>query len=57
MFCTVCGSAEGASTTECPGYHISSDTLDKVYKAVLDYQNGRWVRNLGHFKPGLTYWE
>lgn len=37
--CTVCDSAEGATTSECPGYRISSRILDAVYSGDLDFKD------------------
>lgn len=42
--CKVCGGAEGALPTECPGLKMSPEALDEVYAGRLDYQQvkGGW---------------
>lgn len=40
--CVICGGAEASLTTECPGYKIGHDTLDKVMASKIDFRNG-WV--------------
>lgn len=40
--CSVCGSAEGATTTHCPGGRMAADQIDAVYAGTLDYRDGAW---------------
>ena len=40
--CTVCGSFEGACTTECPGRRMTETEADAVYDGTLDYRDGAW---------------
>lgn len=53
--CQVCGAAEGASTTECPGHKVSSAIWMVVYEGELDfkYLNGmaQWVEETSPFCP------
>jgi hypothetical protein len=51
FYCGVCGGFEGTLTKECPGYKVHDLDLDLVYKATLDYQEGRWIN-----RPRLA-WE
>lgn len=57
--CTVCGSAEGAWTTDCPGSQIPSTVLDQVYSNVVDFVDGRWVNklelDLSNVPPGCDW--
>jgi len=48
--CTECGSAEGATTSECPQTHQEAGIMDLVYNGQLDFVGNRWtVPNfLGH---------
>lgn len=41
--CDVCGGAEGAMPSTCPGRRMTGDQLDAVYGGKLDFQAGRWV--------------
>ena len=41
--CDVCGSAEGATTSECPGRRMTGDELKYVYEGLLDFKGGTWV--------------
>ncbi|WP_195178930.1 hypothetical protein [Mesorhizobium sp. INR15] len=41
--CTICGGAEGAMPTDCPGEKVDSAILDQVYRGEFDYIGGRWV--------------
>lgn len=50
--CSVCGSFEGATTTDCPGAEMHHFTRDKVYTTELDFVNGNWCRNPR--KDGMT---
>lgn len=43
FMCSVCGCAEGATTTECPGVYLASQELDAVYAGALDYRDGKWI--------------
>lgn len=53
--CTVCGSFEGATTTDCPGRKIH--LTDEVYAGRLDYRVvdgvGRWVAGPSSDTPAL----
>lgn len=37
FLCVRCGSAEGATTTECPGEQIPLEWVDRVYAGALDW--------------------
>lgn len=41
--CRVCGSFEGATTTQCPKRGLTKDETDRVYAGTLDYRDGRWI--------------
>lgn len=41
--CTICGSFEGATTSECPGKEMSDGVRDSVYAGKLDYRGGAWI--------------
>lgn len=49
FLCSVCGSAEGATTTECPGSRIPYNDLMRVYAGTLDFIGGEW---LAQVEPG-----
>ncbi|QFG08908.1 hypothetical protein PBI_MALAGASYROSE_60 [Mycobacterium phage MalagasyRose] len=53
--CTVCGSFEGATTTQCPGRQLTAQESDDVYANKLDYRGGRWVAQSSYYAPG-GYW-
>lgn len=40
--CTVCGSAEGATTTHCPGARMTAEQTEAVYAGTLDFRDGQW---------------
>jgi hypothetical protein len=40
--CKVCGGAEAAMPTECPGSWMTGQQLDDVTLGVLDYRGGKW---------------
>ncbi|QDF18743.1 hypothetical protein SEA_SCENTAE_23 [Gordonia phage SCentae] len=51
--CSVCGSFEGATTTQCPKRRLTGDESDKVYAGALDYRNGQWLDGVESFySPG-----
>jgi hypothetical protein len=56
--CTICGSFEGATTTQCPGVKMTNEQRDAVYAGQLDFRNGQWVnkasRNSPHYDPFCT---
>jgi hypothetical protein len=67
--CTVCGSFEGATTTDCPGWDFRGVTVrstkaasgieetldDLVYAGQLDYRwDEGWVQAASRWSPG--YW-
>jgi hypothetical protein len=39
----VCGGAEGALPTECPGELMSFERMQLVYAEQLDFRDGCWV--------------
>ena len=41
--CKVCGGAEAAMPTECPGNWMTGQQLDEVTTGALDYRGGEWV--------------
>lgn len=43
FICSRCHSAEGATTSECPGQQMTMDQSDAVYAGKLDYRGGQWV--------------
>jgi hypothetical protein len=43
--CMICGGAEGALPTHCPGVKMTSDQIELVYDGKLDYIEGQWVKN------------
>lgn len=57
--CDVCGSLEGATTTQCPGVAMTAEQVDEVYAGRLDYRDGRWWVGLcSRYAPGWTRtWE
>jgi hypothetical protein len=40
--CEVCGGAEGAMPTDCPGVPMNMQQLDDVYAGTMDYLCGEW---------------
>ena len=40
--CIVCGSAEGATTTDCPNSRMTPRQQDEVYAGRLNFRNGQW---------------
>jgi len=51
FMCIKCGSAEGATTSQCPGEMMDGDTQDKVYSGEIDYVDGEWVNKASKFSP------
>lgn len=41
--CSVCGGAEGALPTECPGTRMNADLQDRVYAGLADFKDGKWI--------------
>ena len=41
--CKVCGGAEGAMPTDCPGRALSEQQLDDIYAGRLDYMSSVWA--------------
>ncbi|MDV6309940.1 hypothetical protein [Gordonia amicalis] len=51
--CSVCGSFEGATTTQCPKESMTLEQCDAVYAGDLDYRNGKWLPGVESFySPG-----
>jgi len=50
FMCVRCGSAEGATTTECPGEQIGGEQLGVVYSGSLD-----WTRTRGWHNPSSAF--
>lgn len=42
--CKVCGGMEGSLTTHCPGYRMTEEEEDKVYKQGWDFINNKWIK-------------
>jgi hypothetical protein len=42
--CTVCGGAEAALPTDCPGERMTGDRMDAVQIGLLDFRGGKWVK-------------
>ncbi len=40
--CKVCGSHEGATTTDCPKVDMTAEQVDAVYAGTLDFRDGQW---------------
>lgn len=52
LFCCIrCGSAEGATTSECPGVRMTADQADAVYGGKLDYRAGEWREEPSRYSP------
>jgi hypothetical protein len=49
--CAVCGLAEGALTTDCPGIPATMEQMDQVYAGDLDYRAGVWVNACSGHSP------
>lgn len=45
-YCTVCGGAEGAMPTECPGVHMAVELTDQVYRGEFNFVGGQWVNKM-----------
>lgn len=41
--CSVCGGAEGALTTDCPGIQLESYQLDSIHNGDIDFINEKWI--------------
>ncbi|QIG58193.1 hypothetical protein SEA_SKOG_41 [Gordonia phage Skog] len=50
--CEICGSFEGATTTQCPKVPMTSEQRDEVYAGRLDYRGGSWTHRLSFYAPG-----
>lgn len=42
FLCQTCGSAEGASTDDCPGVRLTLWASDEVYAGRLNFRAGAW---------------
>lgn len=51
--CALCGSFEGATTTQCPGEQMTADQIDAVYAGTLDYRNGAWAEACSRHTPAF----
>lgn len=50
--CTVCGLAEGALTTHCPGRKVTEAEEKEIYEnGTLDYRDGQWVNEGSPHSP------
>ena len=51
LHCKVCGGAEGALPTECPGRRMTNEEEAAVWVGTSDFSNGAWksTRRLGPF--------
>ena len=49
--CTVCGLAEGALTTHCPGTWIDTERADGIYEGLEDYRDGAWIVGASPHSP------
>lgn len=50
--CDVCGSAEGATTTDCPGERMTPEQMDAVYAGTLDFREAAgWVEKASRHSP------
>lgn len=49
--CVRCNSAEGATTSECPGVPMTLEQVDAVYAGRLDYINGEWIEKVSPHSP------
>lgn len=45
--CVVCGGAEAAMPTDCPGSRICHDDLERIMAGTLDFRDGQWVAPSG----------
>ena len=54
FMCSRCGSAEGATTTECPGERMTWAQVDAVYAGKLDFRGGKWVNECSPHVPTAT---
>lgn len=52
--CVRCNSHEGATTSECPGVAMSSQTSTEVYWGYLDFRYGMWMP--GKISPHCPTW-
>lgn len=52
--CVRCNSHEGATTSECPGSPMSSQTSTEVYWGYLDFRYGMWMP--GKISPHCPTW-
>lgn len=41
-WCDVCGGAEGALPTDCPGIRMRADLEQAVYQGKVDFRDGVW---------------
>lgn len=49
--CDICGGAEGALTTECPGALLSGEQMEDVYRGKLDLVNDAWQQTSSPHSP------
>lgn len=55
--CSRCNSAEGATTSECPGEKMTWAQVDAVYAGKLDFRGGKWVNECSpHAPAALRRW-
>ncbi len=43
-YCTTCHGFEGTLPRECPALPVVEDDLQLIYKSVLDFRDGTWMR-------------
>lgn len=51
--CTKCGSAEGATTSHCPGVRMTTSQIDYVYAGQMDYCHGEWIPFASPYSPAF----
>lgn len=51
FLCSVCGSAEGATTTDCPQRRYGARIWTLVYEGRIDFRKGHWIRETSPHSP------
>lgn len=49
--CVKCGLIEGSLTTDCPGEMCWIEKGDDVYKGLIDFRDGKWIKGISLHSP------
>lgn len=54
-YCGECGLYEGALTTQCPGKQVSSARSEEVYKGLINFRGGIWLKECSEQSPEFLH--